>query len=207
MIEIKTYVETALTYADYEKLLDDLLAEGKTTGTNQSDAMVGYGRLNRQRMERLAKTIEIGDEVNAVVHSVKRKMIWLVITEGWCGDAAQNIPVIEKIAAENALIETRYVLRDENLELMDQFLTGGARAIPKLIALDAQTFEVLGSWGARPAEAQQLFQARRDEGIAKPQIMEELQRWYNKDRSTSLQKEFAGLIERWGSVKAKIAVS
>jgi hypothetical protein len=87
-------------YAEYIKLIDDLLLDGKTTGENQSEMMFNYGKLNRQRMNRLEKTIRLGDSLKEKLRGVKRKMIWLVITEGWCGDAAQNIPVIEKIAAE-----------------------------------------------------------------------------------------------------------
>lgn len=196
---MKEYIEKAMTFAEVEQLIDQLLADDKTTGPNQSEAMVGFTRLNRQRMQRLEKTVELGEEVKSALKSIERKMVWLIVTEGWCGDAAQNIPVIEKIAAESNLVETRYVLRDENLDLIDRFLTGGARAIPKLIAIDASTSQVLGSWGARPAEAQRLFDTRRKEGILKPQIMEELQRWYNADRSISLQREFAQLVKDWGT--------
>lgn len=186
-----------MTYADYVGLIDRLLLEGKSTGTNQSEAMLGYGKLNRQRMSRLEKTVEIGEEVRSAARSVVRRMIWLTITEGWCGDAAQNIPVIEKIAAESENIETLYILRDENLELIDRFLTGGARAIPKLVALDAETLEVLGTWGARPMAAQELFQSLKESGLPKPEIMEQLQRWYNADKNASIQVEFAELLREW----------
>ena len=155
---MRKFLDRSISFSEYLALIDELLAEGKTTGPKQSEAMFNYGRLNRQRMWRLEKTLELEPETVMMAAANERKMIWLVLTEGWCGDAAQNIPVIEKIAAESARIETRYILRDENPGLMDQFLTGGARSIPKLIALDAETLEVLGTWGARPLEAQQLYQ-------------------------------------------------
>ena len=186
-----------MNYAEYLGLIDRLLLEGKTTGPNQSEAMFGYGKLNRQRMQRLDKTVEITGELSKIAKSVQRRMFWLIITEGWCGDAAQNIPVIEKIAAVSSNIETRYILRDEHPELMDRFLTGGARSIPKLIALDAETLEVLGTWGARPRIAQELFQSLKDSGMPKPEIMEQLQRWYNSDRNASIQEEFAELLRTW----------
>ena len=194
---MKTYIDRSISFAEYVKLIDDLLLDGKTTGPNQSDAMFNYGKLNRQRMHRLEKTVTIDPELKAVVGSLNRKMIWLTITEGWCGDAAQNIPVIEKIAAESNNIETRYVLRDENLELIDRFLTGGARSIPKLIALDAETLEVLGTWGARPAAAQALYDDLKSRDVEKTLIMENLQRWYNADKNVSIQREFAALIKQW----------
>lgn len=186
-----------MSYAEYIKLIDDLLLDGKTTGSNQSEAMLNYGKLNRQRMHRLDKTVELDESVLAAAKNLKRKVIWLIITEGWCGDAAQNIPVIEKIAAQSGNIETRYILRDENPDLMGRFLTNGARSIPKLIALDSETFQVLGTWGSRPAPAQDLFNELKQQGIEKPLIMEDLQRWYNADKSKTIQTEFTELIEQW----------
>jgi len=204
---MKNYLEKSMTYAEYIKLIDDLLLDGKTTGTNQSEAMFKYGKLNRQRMHRLEKTVELNDSLKEKANSVERRMIWLIITEGWCGDAAQNIPTIEKIAAESPSIETRYVLRDENLELMDAHLTNNARSIPKLIALDAETLEEIGTWGPRPQAAMDYFYEMRDGGaMEKPQMMENIQRWYLKDKEQSLQKEFETLLDKWSgkSQTAKI---
>jgi hypothetical protein len=201
---MKNYIEKSMTYAEYIKLIDDLLLDGKTTGENQSEAMFNYGKLNRQRMHRLEKTIKISESLKTKMQNVTRKMIWLIITEGWCGDTAQNIPIIEKIAAESPNIETRYVLRDENLELMDAYLTNNARSIPKLIALDAETFEVLGTWCPRSKAAMDYFIEMRDGGMEKPQIMENIQRWYLQDKEESLQKEFEVLLNEW-SDKTKTA--
>ena len=194
---MKEYIEKSMTFAEYVKLIDDLLLDGKTTGPNQSEAMFNYGKLNRQRMHRLEKTVVINDSLREKVQNINRKMIWLIITEGWCGDAAQNIPVIEKIAAESDFIETRYVLRDENLALMDAYLTNNARSIPKLIALDAETLEELGTWGPRPKESMDLFIEMRERGLEKPLMMENLQRWYIADKNQTIQKEFETLLDEW----------
>ena len=203
---MKNYIDRSMSFTEYLALIDGLLAEGKTTGPNQSEALSNYARLNRQRMWRLHKTIELDPGIAMMAAANDRRMLWLIITEGWCGDAAQNIPIIEKIAAESVNIETRYILRDENLGLMDRFLTNGSRAIPKLIALDAETLEVLGTWGARPAKGQQFFQELKETGVEKNEISERLQRWYNEDKGRSLQTEFVGLIETWqGAQLAKAA--
>ncbi|MBA3694656.1 MAG: thioredoxin family protein [Acidobacteria bacterium] len=194
---MKNYIKKSMTFAEYIRLIDDLLLEGKTTGENQSEAMFNYGKLNRQRMKRLGNTVKLNDSLKEKVRSVEQKMIWLIITEGWCGDAAQNIPVIEKIVAENVNIETRYVLRDENLELMDAYLTNNARSIPKLICLDAETFEEIGTWGPRAKTAMNYFYEMREQGIEKPQMMENLQRWYLQDDEQSIQKEFENLFDEW----------
>jgi hypothetical protein len=159
--------------------------------------MFNYGKLNRQRMKRLGNTVKLNESLKEKARSVKRKMIWLIITEGWCGDAAQNIPVIEKIAFESADIETRYVLRDENLELIDAYLTNNARSIPKLICLDAETLEEIGTWGPRAQTAMDYFYEMREQKMEKPQMMENLQRWYFQDKEQSLEAEFENLLDGW----------
>ncbi|MEJ7862034.1 MAG: thioredoxin family protein [Pyrinomonadaceae bacterium] len=194
---MKKNIEKSMTYRAYLDLIDALLVDGKTTGPNQSDAMFNFGKLNRQRMKRLDKTVEINESSKERAKTVERKMIWLIITEGWCGDAAQNIPIIEKIAAETSNIETRYILRDENLDLMDRYLTNNARSIPKLICLDAETFEEIGAWGPRPQAAMDYFDEMKAQDLEKPQMMENLQRWYNEDKNQSLQAEFENLLTRW----------
>lgn len=204
---MKSYIEKSRAFADYLKLIDDLLAEGKTTGANQSEAMFNYGKLNRQRMKRLEKTVELNESLKKKAAAVNRKMLWLIITEGWCGDAAQNIPIIEKIASESANIETRYVLRDENLELMDKYLTLNARSIPKLIAFDAETLEEIGVWGPRPQAAMDYLFEMKADGLEKPQMMENMQRWYNQDKEQSLQAEFEKLFEQWAGQKENAAAS
>ncbi len=203
---MKNYIEKSMTFTEYIKLIDDLLLDGKTTGGIQSDAMFNYGKLNRQRMHRLEKTVKLNDSLVEKAKKIERKMIWLIVTEGWCGDAAQNLPTIEKIAAENPEnIETRYVLRDENLELMDSFLTDNARSIPKLIALDAKTLETIGTWGPRPKAAMDYYHELKNQGLEKPQIMENLQRWYLQDKEKSLQSEFEVLLSEWSNSKQQAA--
>ncbi|MDQ3634146.1 MAG: thioredoxin family protein [Acidobacteriota bacterium] len=195
--QMKKYIDNSMKYAEYIDLIDNLLLEGKTTGPNQSEAMFNYGKLNRQRMKRLGKTVKINESLVEKLKNIERKMIWLIITEGWCGDAAQNIPVVEKIANENSNIKTGYILRDENLELMDRYLTNNTRSIPKLIALDAENLEEIGTWGPRPKVAMDYFYEMRESGMEKPEMMENMQRWYNKNKEQAIQTEFESLLEKW----------
>lgn len=193
---MKVYIERSMTFDEYIHLIDKLIEENKTTGTDQSEAKVGFTRLNRQRMSRLAKTVVLDAAIREKISAADREQIWLIISEGWCGDAAQNVPVIEKVAAENPRIQTRYILRDENVELMDKFLTNGARSIPKLVAVDAISNEVLWTWGARPKVAQAMFERLKADGIEKSDILELLQRWYNEDKGRALSSELAEMIAK-----------
>ncbi len=192
---MKNYIEKAMTFEQYIALIDELLAEGKTTGEDQSEDRVYFGKLNRQRMKRLEKTVKLDEAFVEKLKAIKRPLFWLTLTEGWCGDAAQNVPAIEKMAAENPLIQTRYLLRDNNLELMDEYLTNGGRAIPIVIWIDGETFEPIGRWGSRPKAIQEYFLELKASGMEKAAILEEIQRRYNSDKELAIQADFAELIE------------
>ena len=127
---------------------------------------------------------------------IDRPQTWLVLTEGWCGDAAQSLPVIKALADLNPQIRMRILLRDENPELMDLYLTNGiSRSIPKLIALDPTTGTELFTWGPRPTALQESFYGMRSEGLPYDVIKEELQRWYNTDRTVTIQQDLAALAQ------------
>lgn len=191
-------LHSAMSYDRYMNLLVDLLAEGKTTGENQSEAMVGYGKMNVQRMKRLNKTIQLLPEFEEVLKGLTRKMTFLVITEGWCGDAAQNVPVLNKLSEQSNQIDLKLILRDENLEIMDAYLTNGGRSIPKLIALDSSTLEVIGTWGPRPETAQEMVsEFKKMENGDYSEFVKVVQLWYAKDKTNSMQRELISLLKAW----------
>jgi len=188
---------SAFSYAAYRQLIDRLLAEGKTTGPNQSDDLLAYAKLNQQRMVRLDKTLRVNPELQAAVQSLRGRYVWLIITEGWCGDAAQIVPVLEAVAqASGGRIETRYLLRDEHLPLMDQYLTNGSRSIPKLVVLQADTLAAVGTWGPRPKTAHELVLRLKGEGLAVKEFAAQLHGWYATDKTQSTQQELLTLVQQ-----------
>jgi hypothetical protein len=90
----------------------------------------------------------------------------------------------------------KLILRDENLEIMDAYLTNGGRSIPKLIAFNSETQEELFTWGPRPQNAQELFMdfKTNPNGRTYADFSIEMQKWYAKDRTKSLQDEFVELL-------------
>ena len=193
---IENSLQTAISYSDYRALVHTLLVEGKSTGPEQSEDLTNYSLLNDKRMKRLDKTIKISDENIQEFQKVKKPQTWLVLTEGWCGDAAQNLPVLNKIALNTANIDLKIILRDENLPLMDLFLTNGGRSIPKLIALDKDN-NVIDSWGPRPTTATNMVADYKEKnGILDSQFKQDLQVWYNKDKGKSVQEDFIHLLTK-----------
>ena len=144
----------SMTYEEYLDLLDEKILLNSSTGAEQNDMLSEFTKLNRVRMKRLDKTQQILPELHAAVARISAKQKWIVLTESWCGDAAQNIPVLQKLAQINANIDLRLVLRDDNDELMQKYLTNGGKSIPKLIAVSEDLKTELFTWGPRPANAQ-----------------------------------------------------
>lgn len=186
----------SMTYEVYRDLVDRLIAEGKTTGPNQSEAMLGYTKLNAQRMNRLDKKMKLDENLLQALETLNGEYIWLVITEGWCGDAAQILPIFQKIAESTDKISLQVILRDDHPELIDNFLTDGAKAIPKLISMDKGSKEVVATWGPRPAPAQQmLMEFKANPSLSYDEFSLSLQKWYNRDKGKTTQEELIQVLK------------
>jgi hypothetical protein len=100
------------------------------------------------------------------------------------------------VADLNSNINYRVVLRDDNDALMNQFLTNGGRSIPKLIAIDNKSEEVIGTFGPRPSEATKMVNDyKQKHGTLTAEFKEDLQRWYNKDKGQSTIKDLLELLD------------
>jgi len=197
---MKTIITQSLkksySYQEYRNQVSTLLKEGKSTGNEQSADLTHYSELNEVRMNRLDKTMVVPAENIKRLQAINSEMIWLVISEGWCGDAAQILPIINKMAEQSEKIDLKIVFRDENEELMDLFLTNGTKSIPKLIVLDKNSLEVLGDFGPRPTKAKQLIlDYKAQHGIVDETAKTELQKWYLHDKGLSTQREILKLMK------------
>ena len=193
---IEDSLRKSYSYTQYRDHVTGLLKDGLSTGNTQSEDLTHYSTLNEVRMNRLDKTIVIPDEIKHKLSKLKKEHTLLVISEGWCGDAAQILPVINKIAAENDKINLKIVLRDENDELMNDYLTNGGRSIPKLVLVESDTHVARGSWGPRPHDAAKLIMDNKEKyGTVTAEAKEELQKWYLHDKGHSTMEEIALLLE------------
>ena len=192
---IKESLINSYTYTFYRNQIAKLLKQGKSTGNQQSEDLFHYSNLNQTRMNRLEKTLRISIENTQKLKEIKNEYIWLVISEGWCGDAAQILPIIDKMAEISPKIELRIVYRDENEALMNLFLTNENKAIPKLIILDKKTLNVEGNWGPRPKGAISLIENYKEKfGKIDENAKTELQLWYLHDKGLSTQNEVVELL-------------
>jgi hypothetical protein len=190
----KEILEEALNYKEYILLLEELLKLGRTTGPIQSEDKLNAAKINLQRMRRLDKTIVLSQELLSAAKKIKNQHLIVILTEGWCGDAAQNIPIFAAIEKQAPQLEVLYILRDEHPEIMDQYLTNGTRSIPKAICVEKESMAEKFSWGPRPQALQQQVEDLLKRNVPKADKGLFVQTWYNNDKTETTQKELAQLI-------------
>ncbi len=198
-IEINQIIEkslkSSLSYSEYRRLVEDLSVQNSTTGNEKTEVLADYTKLNDRRMKRWDKTLKISEKTQQRINVLNKKVTWLVLTESWCGDAAHVVPVINKVAEINKNIELRLVLRDENDDLMNAFLTNGGKAIPKLIAVENESGNVINTFGPRPNEAAKLVNDHKEKyGALTPEFKQDLQVWYNKDKGQNTVLDLTKLL-------------
>ncbi|MBH8570376.1 thioredoxin family protein [Microvirga sp. STS02] len=187
---------TGISYAAYRQHITDLLAR-------EPDAKLAkmrpYYQEGEDRMNHLTPTIAVLPELQAAAQQLKQRYIWVVITEGWCGDAAQIVPIIEAVAqASSGHLDTRYFLRDANPELIDRYLTNGGRAIPMTVVLHADSLAEVAVWGPRPVPAQTLFHDLKTREVPFAELAAQLHGWYAQDATRTTQEELLALVQKLG---------
>ena len=191
---ISKSLEKATTYEEYRAMVAQLAIDGKATGPNQSQELSNYTMLNDRRMRRLDKTLKINPEVIERVATLSEKTTFLVLTESWCGDAAQTMPVLNKIVGLNPNFDIKVVLRDQNTDLMNKFLTNGGMSIPKVVMLNENN-DVVGDWGPRPGFATKMVaDYKKEHGGLTAAFKEELQLWYTKDKGKNTVDDLLELL-------------
>lgn len=178
-------------YSEFKALVEECARLNMTTGESTPERIEAT-RLNAHRMARVEKTLVIRPELSDLIRQIHRRTKWIVLAEAWCGDGAQTIPVIAKLAELNPLIELNIVLRDENPELMNEHMTNGTRSVPKLISIDCQTGKETGTWGPRPERIAQMgVQLKQQQpGISHDEFVKNLHLWYGRDRNAAIQEDF-----------------
>jgi len=192
-------IKSSYSYDEYRALVFKCAQDQTTTGKEQLPERIEATKINAQRMKRIDKQTKIVPAVEEILKRLEVGWIWLILTEAWCGDSAQNIPVISKIAESSPNIELKLILRDENPDIMNAYLTDGSRSIPKLVCINSKTKEEVGVWGPRPLAIKQMVKDYKQEHptASHDEFVKNLHLWYAHDKGESIQAEFVQMIPQW----------
>jgi len=187
MINYNKYLQKGIFYTTYlEKVKNDIL---------EKKPLFEYSELNIKRMERLNKTFHLTEDQAKKLNSLDNNFSILIISEGWCGDASQILPIINAIANE-LRVEMRIVFRDENEELMEQYLTNSSKSIPIIIIVDTNANKEIAHWGPRPMAGKELLRKHKEskEQYDADVFHIELQKYYNTNKGEDIFNEFIGIL-------------
>lgn len=185
-------VEKGFSYEDFMKKAEEKIEDTDESKLDEKEKQLfEYTKLNLHRSKRIDKTYKVSDELKNKIENIKEKQYWMVLTEDWCGDSAQNLPYVAKMASLNNNIVMKILPRDENLDIMDQYLTNGkSRSIPKLVAFNEDGEEIF-QLGPRPKELADLVKKWKDEG---EDFKEKIHLWYGRNRGKAIEAEFVEIL-------------
>lgn len=189
-LDLKVYAEKGISFETYYKEVKEVASK------EESDVVFhSYYVLNAQRMDRLQKKIVLSEQQIERLAALDKKVTLIIITEGWCGDAAQSLPVVQKIVEASDNLDAKIVYRDQNPNLMDAYLTNGGKSIPIIVGMDSTTGEHIFRWGPRPEFGNALLKKFKAEEITKEEFQLQLQKAYNKDKGAAIIDELLSKLE------------
>jgi hypothetical protein len=184
-----------LRYDEYLQQWKEQTKEELPDGADASDRrMKHYLNYNWKRQERVHEAYDPSADLQSSVESIDESQLWMVLTEPWCGDSAFLLPVVAEAAALNRDVTLRILLRDDNLDVMDQYLTDGSRSIPKLVVFSGDGTERF-TWGPRPEGAAQRFQTLTNEYDDKSELIGEFLEYYENGGWRAADTELAKAIQ------------
>ena len=149
---------------------------------------------NRELWHAVHERARAPEDVVAAARAIPGTWNLVALSEDWCGDAVNTLPVVARLA-EAAGWDLRVLSRDANPDLMDAHLTNGrSRSIPVVIVYDERLREV-GWWGPRPGEIQSWVLG---EGLAmpSPERYKVVRQWYARDRGRTTLSELLEVFPR-----------
>ncbi|MDR3273644.1 MAG: thioredoxin family protein [Flavobacteriaceae bacterium] len=197
-INLENYWNKAVSYSEYKKIIKERAEQNTDSLSGKEKEWIHFTKLNISRINRIEKTLVLSEDILSKLHSINHKINILVISEGWCGDAAQIVPVINKMAENSDHLELKLFFRDEDEVLINQYLTNGGKAIPIAILFNAKTFEEVSHWGPRPKACIPLLQRYKadPENYTHDHFVLDIQNFYNQDKGQSIANELIELFQR-----------
>jgi len=189
-------MQRGISYNQYLNEFEFEINNSDPNKFNEHDLnLFNFKKLNFQRTSRIHKTFKPSEKIISAMKSIDNPQFWMVITENWCGDSAQSLPYIYEISKLNSNIEMKIILRDKNLDIMDNYLTDGkSRSIPKMVVFN-EFGEELFQWGPRPTELVNQIDIWKSEGLSKDDYIETIHLWYAKNKGKNLEAELIALVE------------
>lgn len=192
MNSIKKYWDHSVSYSDYLKNSEARIHALQQSKKEEEKEFLQYYQLGKTRMNRVDKTYHPDEGQLKKLETKNFTGKILIISEGWCGDAAMIVPVLHAFFGDD---NVRLVYRDENEDLINQYLTNGGKAIPIVLLLDEKAETVVAHWGPRPVYGMELLKKHKtDPSYSADEFHTDLQLYYTKNKGVDIVEEILNLL-------------
>lgn len=155
-----------------------------------------YSRYNLERQAKVDELWRMSDKFKTAVMNFAGPATWLVITDEWCVDSAHSLPLIRDAAALRDDVTLKILIRDENLDIMDLFLTNSKKAIPKFISFDADWKQQF-TWGPQPARIRRIRENLISSDSDADMVSNATIEWYADFGWLEVERELIDLFSRY----------
>lgn len=187
------YIKNGYSFEDYLENIEDQLEE--QIELDDPKELVPYFAINLKQSREIRKNFRYNPGMEKKAKSYDADLKFLIISEGWCEDASQIVPIVDRLA-ETIGVECKFVFRDENIELMEEYNTNGSHSIPIVIGVTPEGDEAF-RFGPRPAQAMiytNRFKKDPDK-YSREDFEEDLDRFYLENHGQDIISEILELIE------------
>lgn len=197
----KNELKPSISFQEYMQLTKSIIESKEPPLPYNDPKMMKYTMQNMERMNRVLNTLSIDQKLYNLLHNNQRNMVWVVLTEPWCGDASQIVPALAAFADVASNISFQILLSDTHSEIMDRYLTNGGRSIPKLVCFDENTWQEIGTWGPRPKSIQQIVtEQKNNPNLSFGEKVRQIHAWYEENKTRDIQLEFIELLKQWNNL-------
>jgi hypothetical protein len=197
-------LNASISYEAYEAQMEAIVAKSHHISIHLIEDSTHAVRMNLIKMERLDKAARITASTRFFIVGYKKELIWLVLSHPESEDAAQVLPILNKIATLSSVIKFKIAPPEINEKEPDLAKISDA-SYPKLLIIDPDDLRILATWGPYSAELMAVL-ALRDEALKAYDSPQEkaqaahswatkIQRWYAKDKTYSIQKELLEILK------------
>jgi hypothetical protein len=191
-----------LTYEEYLTRWEREQDAAPTAAMSKKERkMLHYKKYNYQRTQAVHDAYAPSDALRGALKALDAPQLWMVLTEPWCGDSAYNLPVIAEAADVADAVTLRILYRDQNLDIMDQYLTDGGRSIPKLVAFHENGQELF-TWGPRPGDLQAFRQQLIAQDVSGKDVVQRLLDRYEEGAWQQVDDELVAALQSAEAISA-----
>lgn len=152
-----------------------------------------YSKYNLDRQLLVSEQWRMSSSFREAILSLHGPQTWMFLTDDWCIDSAYSLPLVREAAALREDVTIHILLKDDNLDILDRYLTNGSRSIPEFVAFDEEGVPLM-IWGPQPDAIRNIRRDLMDGGAEGSIVSSTTVDWYADHGWLEVERELTELM-------------